>query len=194
VQKTPDDYDSPWKDALREFFSEFMKFFFPSAYEQIDWREEPHFEEKDLRKLWRESEVPKRYVDKLVKVALHNGERERVFIHVEVQSDWEGNFARRMFSYHYRLFDLHKAPLASLVVLADQSPNWRPDKYEYEVLGCRLKLDYPTVSASCRTGSRTGWPRPASSKSNNGPRKSWTPGRWKMSSRSRPAVVRRTRR
>lgn len=46
VENGRNDYDNPWKDALREFFPEFMEFFFPDAYDQIDWAKEPVFEQK----------------------------------------------------------------------------------------------------------------------------------------------------
>ena len=31
------DYDSPWKEMLEGYFSDFMAFFFPEAYADIDW-------------------------------------------------------------------------------------------------------------------------------------------------------------
>jgi len=31
-----DEYDSPWKDAIEHAFPEFMAFYFPKAYAQID--------------------------------------------------------------------------------------------------------------------------------------------------------------
>jgi hypothetical protein len=31
------DYDSPWKEMLEGYFPDFMVFFFPEAYEDIDW-------------------------------------------------------------------------------------------------------------------------------------------------------------
>ncbi|MBD2498877.1 hypothetical protein [Nostoc sp. FACHB-280] len=35
------EYDSPWKQILQLYFQDFMLFFFPQAYEQIDWEQEP---------------------------------------------------------------------------------------------------------------------------------------------------------
>lgn len=34
----PIDYDSPWKEVLDYYFAEFMAFFFPQAYSEIDWK------------------------------------------------------------------------------------------------------------------------------------------------------------
>ena len=33
----PDNYDTPWKQAIEHHFPEFMAFYFPPAHCQIDW-------------------------------------------------------------------------------------------------------------------------------------------------------------
>jgi hypothetical protein len=30
-------YDEPWKEALSEYFEDFLAFFFPEIFQQIDW-------------------------------------------------------------------------------------------------------------------------------------------------------------
>ena len=30
------DFDAPWKEILEEYFEEFMSFFFPQAYSEIE--------------------------------------------------------------------------------------------------------------------------------------------------------------
>ena len=32
------DFDSPWKDAITLYFKEFMAFFFPKAFSEINWK------------------------------------------------------------------------------------------------------------------------------------------------------------
>ena len=54
-------------------------------------------------------------------------------------------FARRMFVYNYRIFDTYDRPVASLAVLADPDPEWRPDRFGYERLGCRHSLQFPVA-------------------------------------------------
>ncbi|MEM6754261.1 MAG: hypothetical protein AAF630_14955, partial [Cyanobacteria bacterium P01_C01_bin.38] len=51
----------------------------------------------------------------------------------------------RMYIYNYRLFDRHKKRVISLAVLADNNPNWRPQSYGYQLGGCRVSLEFPTV-------------------------------------------------
>ena len=36
-------------------------------------------------------------------------------------------------------------PLASLAVLADEHPHWRPDEYAYELFDCRMQFSFPLV-------------------------------------------------
>jgi len=47
--------------------------------------------------------------------------------------------------YHYRIFDRYRRDLASLAVLADGRPSWRPDRYEAELWGCRRLLMWPVA-------------------------------------------------
>jgi hypothetical protein len=139
------DYDSPWKDVLETYFEPFMAFFFPKAYAEIDWTQSYEFLDKELAQVVRDAELGRRRVDKLVRVTLRNGDVGLVLIHVEVQSQWEAAFNERMYIYNYRLFDRYHKPVASLAVLGDEQPHWRPDRYEYELLGCRAGLHFPVV-------------------------------------------------
>jgi hypothetical protein len=131
-----DDFDSPWKEAIEHYFPEFMAFYFPNAYSQIDWSQEHVFLDQELRAIVQDSELGRRFVDKLVRVTLLDGDEKWVYIHVEVQGSKQTEFAKRMFTYNYRLFDRYDRPVASLAVLADQHPNWKPCRYHFELLGC----------------------------------------------------------
>ena len=44
-----DHYDSPWKEAIEQYFPEFMTFYFPDAYGGIDWTKEHVFLDQELR-------------------------------------------------------------------------------------------------------------------------------------------------
>ena len=140
-----DDYDNPWKEAIEGAFPEFMAFFFPEAAARIDWNRGYEFLDQELRQVVRDAESGKRHVDKLARVWLKDGREDWIYIHIEVQGSDERGFAQRMFVYHYRLFDRFRRPIASLAVLADESPRWRPRGYAYELLGCRLEFAFPAV-------------------------------------------------
>ena len=49
-----------------------------------------------------------------------------------------------MFVYNYRLYDRYRQPVASLAVLADDQPGWRPDHLSLEALGCKHQLHTAT--------------------------------------------------
>jgi hypothetical protein len=76
-----DDYDSPWKEAVEHYFTEFMAFYFPDAYAEIDWSKGYVFLDQELRALSQDAELGKRFVDKLVKVILLNGDEQWIYIH-----------------------------------------------------------------------------------------------------------------
>ena len=142
-ETSTDDYDSPWKDAIDHYFSDFLAVYFPNAFKQIDWTKDYVFLDQELSAVVQDAELGKRYVDKLVRVTLLNGDEKWIYIHIEVQGKRQKQFAKRLFVYNYRIFDRYDRPVASLVVLADAYPNWKPCFYHYEVLGCQHRLDFP---------------------------------------------------
>jgi hypothetical protein len=94
----------------------------------------------------RDAELGKRFADTLVQVTLQDGQQRWIYIHIEIQGQRDSDFAHRMFTYNYRLFDRYATPIASLAVLADESEGWKPDRYGFEVLGCkRHSLEFPVV-------------------------------------------------
>ena len=142
---SPDDYDSPWKEAVESYFPEFIEFYFPDASQQIAWARGYQFLDQELRAVVQDAELGKRFVDKLAKVALRDGSERWVYVHLEVQGSAQAEFAERMFVYNYRLYDRYRQPVASLAVLADTTANWRPNHFGFAVLGCEHELRFPAV-------------------------------------------------
>ena len=142
---TATDFDSPWKQAVRVFFPEFMLFFFHDAHEDIAWERGYEFLDKELQQVTRDAAVGRRQADALIKVWRRSGDEVWVLIHVEIQSQMEAGFAERMYVYNYRLYDRYHHQVASLVVLADEEADWRPGTFEYELWGCRAGLSFPSV-------------------------------------------------
>ena len=138
-------YDSPWKEIIEDYFPQFIEFFFYDAYCEIDWERPYEFLDTELQQLEPDAEIGKRLVDKVAKVWLLDGEEAWVLIHVEVQGQYDSKFPERMYIYNYRLFDRHKKRVISLAVLADEETNWRPASYGYQLGGCRVSLEFPTV-------------------------------------------------
>jgi Domain of unknown function (DUF4351) len=137
----PDDFDSPWKDVIQHALADFMAFYFPAMAERIDWACGHEFLETELRQVVQDAELGRRHADLLARVTTHGGQVEHVYIHVEVQGGRQSDFEKRMFVYHYRLFDRFDAPVASLAVLADDDPAWRPNRFVVDALGLQHTLE-----------------------------------------------------
>ncbi|NEQ64855.1 MAG: transposase [Symploca sp. SIO2D2] len=138
-------YDTPWKEALQQYFEPFLSFFFPKVHALIDWGQPPESLDKELEQILRQADSGERVADKLFKVWLLDGKTTWVLVHVEVQSQYNSDFAKRIYQYSYRAFDLYEQPVISLAVLGDKGANWRPKSYGYALGGCKLKLKFPIV-------------------------------------------------
>lgn len=141
----PAEYDSPWKAGLEEYFQQFVEFCFPRIYPNIDWSRGYESMDKELEQVVRDAELGKRLADKLFKVWLADGTKAWILIHVEVQGQYESDFAERLYVYNYRCFDRFRKPVITLVVLGDESKTWRPSSYKYDFYGFKLRLKFPIV-------------------------------------------------
>jgi len=122
-----------------------MAFYFPTAYAGIDWTRKYEFLDKELQKVVRDAESGRKHVDKLIKVCRKDGEDIWILVHVEVQGQIDPEFNKRMYRYHYRLYDRYDRQVVSLAILTDDNENWRPGEFQYELWGCKSSLVFPTV-------------------------------------------------
>ena len=53
--------------------------------------------------------------------------------------------ANPIYVYNYRIYDRYRRKVASLIVLGDDSPTWRPSEFGYELLGTTINIRYPVV-------------------------------------------------
>ena len=141
----PDDYDSPWKEAVETFLPECLAFFFPVAFEGIDWERGYSFLDQELRQIQREAEQGRQVVDKLVQVYRTDGTDAWVLMHIEVQAQAEAAFAERMFTYYYRLLDRFARPVVSLAILGDERPTWRPERYATDLWGYGVRFTFRAI-------------------------------------------------
>ncbi len=139
------DFDNSWKEILDHFLPWFLKLFFPDVYGEIDWNKGFESLEKELSKIAKEAAVSKRFVDKLLKVYQNSGEEKWVYIHLEVQSQQRKDVAERMYIYNSLLYLRYRKPVMSLLVLGDDKPNWRPERFEYNLWGSQVQLKFQTV-------------------------------------------------
>jgi hypothetical protein len=141
----PDQYDGPWKNFVDEHLSQFIEFFVPDAYEEIDWAKKPVSLNTELRRLRRGTSVGDRRVDSLFEIYLKNGEAHRVLIHIEVQSTRDRDLPMRMFEYSYRAWDRHRQRVASIAILTDTGPRFRPYQFGWKLWGTEMGFRYPVI-------------------------------------------------
>ncbi|WP_374583114.1 Rpn family recombination-promoting nuclease/putative transposase [Pseudoduganella sp.] len=140
----PARYDAPWKAALRHAFPAFMAFYFPALYAQIDWSQRPRFRDKELAQIGFGDAPGGMVADMLVEVCLRDS-AERVLLHIEVQSQFDASLPERMFDYSVRIFGEYRLHVASLVLLADEDPGWRPQDFHVGALGTVLGISFATA-------------------------------------------------
>jgi len=140
-----DDFDSPWKEILRQYFGPFMAFFFPQAHAEIDWERDVEFLDKELQHAMRVAGKGRRTVDILAKVWLKSGEETWLLVHVEVQSQKDEKFAERMCAYNWLIFSRDRHCVVSLGILGDTQRDLRPERFEYGRWGCRARFEFPVV-------------------------------------------------
>ncbi|SDC83940.1 MULTISPECIES: Rpn family recombination-promoting nuclease/putative transposase [unclassified Candidatus Frackibacter] len=136
--------DENWKKIIESCFEDFVYFFLPDLANEIDFKKGYEFLDKELQKIAPEAEEKKRYVDKLSKVYLKDGQEKWVLIHIEVQGYRDENFSERMFSYFYRIYDRYKKKIAALVIFTDDDLNYEPNQYQYDFFGTKLDYKYRT--------------------------------------------------
>jgi hypothetical protein len=134
--------DILWKNAIEDFFEEFVYFFFIRDAHLIDFSRGYEFLDKELAQIFPESVGSKRYVDKLVKIFLKDGEERWILIHIEVQGYEDKNFPERMFCYYYRLKDRFEIEITALAIFTDKNPKYKPKKYNKKLLGTTIKYEF----------------------------------------------------
>ncbi len=140
-----DQYDGPWKEILEGQLSQFVAFFVPEAWDEIDWATKPVPLSTELRRSRRDAATPDRRADNLFKVFLKSGGPRFVLIHIEVQSTVDPGLAERIFEYGYRAWDRHRQEIASIAVLGDGSPEFRPSRFGWQRWGTRMSYEFPVV-------------------------------------------------
>lgn len=157
------DYDSPWKEALEQYFPAFIQLLAPALYKLIEWSHPPVFLDKELQAVNHASSDGKRYADKLVQVRGKDTLFFWIVVHVEIQSGRITTrslkqFSERMYQYNYRILDHYGQTLVqpkqlpktvgliSLGVLTAGKSAATDLVYQRDVLGlCHTQFRFPVV-------------------------------------------------
>ena len=135
-------YDRLWKDIISELFEEFLLFFAPDLYENVDFTQPPQSKEKEFHTISLDSKTKKRTPDKLVELKLKNGGKQWILVHIEVQGSQKPDFSKRMFEYFYRALDKFGRNLYTIALFTDGSPTFKPNNFHYEFFGTELTYKY----------------------------------------------------
>jgi predicted transposase/invertase (TIGR01784 family) len=128
--------DVLWKGIIESICTDMLQFFFRETDELFDFDKGFHFLDKELEQLFpSENTLPPKFVDKLIKVFTKGGSEEWILCHVEVQGYDDRDFARRMFTYFYRILDKYEKPVTAIAIFTDTNPGFHPKVYEYKFLG-----------------------------------------------------------
>ncbi len=111
------DLDLAWKEALTAYLPHFLELFLPEVHRGIDWGQPVEFLDGEVRRLNRGLAGQRRHADLVVRVHLLSGTSAMVVVHVEVQSQKGDQMPLRMRLYNDRLFERHRCPVYSLLVL-----------------------------------------------------------------------------
>jgi hypothetical protein len=74
-----------------------------------------------------------------------NGQTTWVLIHIEIQTQRERGFMKRMEQYNNRLRDRFNRSVVSLAILADAQPHWRPSAFRETLWGWTASMTFPVV-------------------------------------------------
>ncbi len=132
--------------TLEFYLPALIELLFGDVAALVDWSRPVAFLDSELQAIVPDSEAGDLRADKLVQVTRRDGTEALLLIHFEIQAQRDPTLPRRMFRYHYRIYDRFGQHPISLVVLADDEPGWRPGPYVQEVGPVRLSLEY----AACK--------------------------------------------
>ncbi|MVT11194.1 RpnC/YadD family protein [Chitinophaga tropicalis] len=132
--------DILWKGVLEEVFEDFIRFLYPEANKVFDFTRGITFLDKELEQLYTDenNRYSPRLADKLAKVYTLDGKEEWILIHVEVQGTFKKDFALRMFTYYYRIFDKYQRRISACAILTEPVLKPRSDTYRQEFMGTKI--------------------------------------------------------
>ncbi|MGB1206441.1 MAG: Rpn family recombination-promoting nuclease/putative transposase, partial [Chitinophagales bacterium] len=143
------DYDGRWKTIIEQLFDDFMAFFMPDLFKEIDFSKKVIFLDKELQKIMPQKERKgKRISDCLAKVHLKNGKEKWILVHIEVQSSYKANFSARMFKYFYRIFDKYEQEIAAIAIFTNEKHPKNYNIYNTEFFGTQIIYKYNTYKIS----------------------------------------------
>jgi len=150
IQKPRIEFDILWKDIIELFIDEFVEFFMPDLYPQIDFKQAPVFKDKELDKIFGDGKpIDVRRCDKLVQLHLKDGNKCWILVHIEVQKDMNNTLPKRMFRYFYRIYDRYvdkSKGIEAIAILLNKTGENKYNSYKYEYGKTTINYKYRTYA------------------------------------------------
>ncbi len=135
--------DTLWKGLIEDFFPQLVAFFYPFEAGLLDFGR-VEFLDTELQQLAPEFKGKRRHVDKLVKVWRREGSEAWILLHLEVQGYRDEEFALRMFTYAYRIFDRYGKLVEALAIFTDKDRNFHPQAFQLAAFKTQLDFRFQT--------------------------------------------------
>jgi len=135
-------FDEAWKKVIERFFPQLLQFFVPELYFDVDFKKKVTFLDKEMEQLSKRSMKGAKYVDKLAKVYLKDGNEQWILVQIEVQGYPDEEFSLRMFRYFYRIFDRHGKRIVSMAILTGSEKGTGEGIFELKAYGSGVDFRY----------------------------------------------------
>jgi predicted transposase/invertase (TIGR01784 family) len=138
--------DILWKGIIEDVFDDFLRFMIPDAATLFDLKRGFEFLDKELEQVFppENDEYSPKVIDKLVKVFTKSGKEEWILIHIEVQAQYQKDFASRMYTYFYRILDKYHKPVVAYAIFTEANTIERPNFFAIDYLGTSLRYAFNT--------------------------------------------------
>jgi hypothetical protein len=139
--------DILWKGILEDVFDDFLRFFDPEAEQFYNFNKKFQFLDKELAQVFppENDEYSPKVVDKLVKVFTRDGNEEWVLVHVEVQGQYQQDFARHLLAKQIAKTKI-RGLMNFLRLHFNRSTTISKDKPVYSQNSCTVKGRYFCLS------------------------------------------------
>jgi hypothetical protein len=143
IEKYPIDYDNNWKEVVSTMIEDFLAFFMPDLYADVNFSKPIDFLEQELYDIIQETDKD-RMIDKLVRVQLKNGEDKWILIHIEFQTSGETLFSARMYHYYRLIRAKYNKNVTALVIYTGKAKPKLFDYYKEDNYGTSIVYRFNT--------------------------------------------------
>jgi hypothetical protein len=142
-------YDYWWKKLTTELTPDFIQFFFPVLFNQVDWTHPPEYLEQELIAAFSTVEGRKKIADKLICLRLKNGKVKFIFVHIEFQGKSGKAFSKRMFWYYvYIMAKYHTTDITAIAIYTGDSVTNINNTFRVEQYGTIMSYIFNTYIVS----------------------------------------------